>query len=106
MFVELMPLLAGRTVLITVAKVDDKTIRGAAGSVASWLVGGFRTRLAQSGLDFASIYRVTDHGVRHLRGEKRHPLKTRGARSIASQSDPSQNLAVTAAASRPARLVQ
>jgi len=25
-FVELMPLLAGRTVLITVAKVDDKTI--------------------------------------------------------------------------------
>ena len=25
MFVELMPLLAGRTVLITVAKVDDKT---------------------------------------------------------------------------------
>ena len=26
MFVELMPLLAGRTVLITVAKVDDKTI--------------------------------------------------------------------------------
>ena len=27
MFVELMPLLAGRTVLITVAKVDDKTIR-------------------------------------------------------------------------------
>jgi PRTRC genetic system protein E len=26
-FVELMPLLAGRTVLITVAKVDDKTIR-------------------------------------------------------------------------------
>ncbi|MGB7592140.1 MAG: hypothetical protein WCD04_09935 [Terriglobia bacterium] len=35
MFVELMPLLADRTVLITVAKVDDKTIRGAAGSVAS-----------------------------------------------------------------------
>ena len=27
MFVELMPLLVGRTVLITVAKVDDKTIR-------------------------------------------------------------------------------
>ena len=27
MFFELMPLLAGRTVLITVAKVDDKTIR-------------------------------------------------------------------------------
>ncbi len=27
MFVELMPLLAGRTVLITVAKVDDETIR-------------------------------------------------------------------------------
>ena len=27
MFVELMPLLAGRTVLITVAKVDDKTFR-------------------------------------------------------------------------------
>ena len=27
MFVELMPLLAGRTVLITVAKVDDKTMR-------------------------------------------------------------------------------
>ena len=27
MFVELMPLLAGRTLLITVAKVDDKTIR-------------------------------------------------------------------------------
>ena len=26
MFVELMPLLAGRTVLITVAKVDDKTL--------------------------------------------------------------------------------
>jgi len=26
-FVELMPLLAGRTVLITVAKIDDKTIR-------------------------------------------------------------------------------
>jgi hypothetical protein len=26
-FIELMPLLAGRTVLITVAKVDDKTIR-------------------------------------------------------------------------------
>jgi hypothetical protein len=26
-FVELMPLLAGRTVLITVAKVDDKTTR-------------------------------------------------------------------------------
>jgi len=27
MFVELMPLLVGRTVLITVAKVDDKTLR-------------------------------------------------------------------------------
>ena len=27
MFVELMPLLAGRTVLITVAKVDDNTLR-------------------------------------------------------------------------------
>jgi PRTRC genetic system protein E len=27
MFVELMPLLAGRTVLITVAKVDDTTVR-------------------------------------------------------------------------------
>ncbi len=27
MFVELMPLLAGRTVLITVAKVDAKTLR-------------------------------------------------------------------------------
>ena len=27
MFVELMPLLAGRTVLITVATVDDKTLR-------------------------------------------------------------------------------
>ena len=27
MFVELMPLLAGRTVLITVAKVDDKILR-------------------------------------------------------------------------------
>jgi PRTRC genetic system protein E len=27
MFVELMPLLAGRTVLITIAKVDDKTLR-------------------------------------------------------------------------------
>ena len=27
MFVELMPLRAGRTVLITVAKVDDKTLR-------------------------------------------------------------------------------
>jgi len=27
MFVELMPLLAGRTVLVTVAKVDDKTLR-------------------------------------------------------------------------------
>ena len=27
MFVELMPLLAGRTVLIAVAKVDDKTLR-------------------------------------------------------------------------------
>ena len=27
MFVELMPLLAGRTVLITVANVDDKTLR-------------------------------------------------------------------------------
>ena len=27
MFVELMPLLAGRTVLITVAKVDDKRVR-------------------------------------------------------------------------------
>ena len=27
MFVELMPLLAGRTVLITVARVDDKTLR-------------------------------------------------------------------------------
>jgi len=26
-FIELMPLLAGRTVLITVAKVDDKTLR-------------------------------------------------------------------------------
>jgi len=26
-FVELMPLLAGRTVVITVAKVDDKTLR-------------------------------------------------------------------------------
>jgi hypothetical protein len=26
-FVELMPLLAGRTVLITVAKVDDKRVR-------------------------------------------------------------------------------
>jgi PRTRC genetic system protein E len=27
LFIELMPLLAGRTVLITVAKVDDKTLR-------------------------------------------------------------------------------
>jgi hypothetical protein len=27
MFIELMPLLVGRTVLITVAKVDDKTLR-------------------------------------------------------------------------------
>ena len=27
MFVELMPLLAGRTVLITVAKVDDTALR-------------------------------------------------------------------------------
>ena len=27
MFVELMPVLAGRTVLITVAEVDDKTLR-------------------------------------------------------------------------------
>ena len=27
MFVELMPLLASRTVLITVARVDDKTLR-------------------------------------------------------------------------------
>ena len=27
MFAELMPLLAGRTVLITVAKVDDKALR-------------------------------------------------------------------------------
>ena len=27
MFVELMPLLAGRTLLITVAKTDDKTLR-------------------------------------------------------------------------------
>jgi hypothetical protein len=27
MFVELMPLLAGRTVLITVAKLDDRTLR-------------------------------------------------------------------------------
>ena len=27
MFVEIMPLLAGRTVLITVAKVDDDTLR-------------------------------------------------------------------------------
>ena len=27
MFVELMPLLAGRTLLVTVAKVDDKTLR-------------------------------------------------------------------------------
>ena len=27
MFIELMPLLSGRTVLITVAKVDDKTLR-------------------------------------------------------------------------------
>ena len=27
MFVELMPLLAGRTVLITVVTVDDKTLR-------------------------------------------------------------------------------
>ena len=27
MFVELMPLLAGRTALIIVAKVDDKTLR-------------------------------------------------------------------------------
>ena len=27
MFVELMPLLAGRTVMITVARVDDKTLR-------------------------------------------------------------------------------
>jgi PRTRC genetic system protein E len=27
MFVELMPLLAGRTVLVTVAKLDDKTLR-------------------------------------------------------------------------------
>jgi hypothetical protein len=27
MFVELMPLLAGRTLLITVARVDDETIR-------------------------------------------------------------------------------
>jgi hypothetical protein len=32
-FVELMPLLAGRTVLITVAKVDDKTILPTRGSV-------------------------------------------------------------------------
>jgi hypothetical protein len=29
-FVELMPLLAGRTVLITVAKVDDPASRGCA----------------------------------------------------------------------------
>ena len=35
MFVELNPVLASRTVLITVAKVDDKSIHGAAGSVAS-----------------------------------------------------------------------
>ena len=28
MFVELMPLLAGRTVLITVAKADDRTLAG------------------------------------------------------------------------------
>ena len=27
MFVELMPLLAGRTVMITVARVDDRTLR-------------------------------------------------------------------------------
>ena len=27
MFVELMPILAGRTLLITVAKVDDQTLR-------------------------------------------------------------------------------
>ena len=27
MFVELMPLLAGRTVLITVARLDEKTVR-------------------------------------------------------------------------------
>jgi hypothetical protein len=32
-FVELMPLLAGRTVLITVSKVDDKTILPIRGSV-------------------------------------------------------------------------
>jgi hypothetical protein len=32
-FVELMPLLAGRTVLITVAKADDKTILPTRGSV-------------------------------------------------------------------------
>ena len=46
MFVELMPLLAGRTVLITVAKVDDKTILPTRGSVICrlesrpWTVGG------------------------------------------------------------------
>ena len=27
MFIELMPLLAGRTVMITVARVDDRTLR-------------------------------------------------------------------------------
>ncbi|MGA2609621.1 MAG: hypothetical protein ABSH01_19450 [Terriglobia bacterium] len=49
MFVELMPLLAGRTVLITVAKVDDKTILPTRSSVICglesrpWAVGGTDT---------------------------------------------------------------
>jgi len=48
-FVELMPLLAGRTVLITVAKVDDKTILPTRSSVICRLesrplaVGGMDT---------------------------------------------------------------
>jgi len=41
-----------------------------------------------------------------LRAGKGHPLKTRGALSITSQSDPGQNLALTAAAFRPAMPVR
>ena len=37
MFVELMPLLAGRTVLITVAKVDKNMVTGTA---LYWFSGG------------------------------------------------------------------
>src|SRR5271157_5523983 len=51
----------------------------------------------QSELDLASICRVTDHGAQHLLGEEKgHPMKTRDAQSITSQSEPSPNPVVAA----------